>query len=172
MEKGIIIINTGDGKGKSTAAFGTLARAIGHGLKTGVVQFIKSPGDYGEISFFKDRAKTDWFVAGRGFTWKSEDLEKDKESARRGFETACEMIDSDEYDLIILDEITYITNYRFIDIDELIKALKNKPERLNIILTGRNADPKLIEIADTVTEMKKIKHCFDQGIKAKKGIEF
>ncbi|MBU4487067.1 MAG: cob(I)yrinic acid a,c-diamide adenosyltransferase [Candidatus Delongbacteria bacterium] len=172
MEKGLIIINTGDGKGKSTAAFGILARALGHDLKAGVVQFIKSPGDYGEISFFKDRAKTDWYVVGRGFTWNSDNLERDKEIARKGFETACEMIDSDEYDLLVLDEITYITNYHFIEIDEFIEVLKNKPERLNIILTGRDADPKLIEIADTVTEMKKIKHCFDQGIKAKKGIEY
>lgn len=172
MEKGLIIVNTGDGKGKSTAAFGTLARALGHGMKAGVVQFIKSPGDYGEISFFKDRAKIDWYVVGRGFTWNSEDIEKDKEVARKGFETTVEMIDSDDYNLIVLDEITYLTNYKFIDIEELIEVLKHKPERLNIILTGRDADPKLIEIADTVTEMRKVKHCFDKGVKAKKGIEF
>jgi len=141
-------------------------------MKAGVVQFIKSPGDYGEILFFKDTYKVDWFVAGRGFTWKSEDIEKDKEIANKGFEKAVEMIDSDEYDLIILDEITYLTNYKFIDINGLIDALKHKPDRLTIILTGRDADPKLIEIADTVTEMKKIKHCFDKGVKAKRGIEF
>ncbi len=172
MEKGLVIINTGDGKGKSTAAFGTAFRALGHGYKVCVIQFIKSPSDYGEILSAKKFEDLEWHTEGRGFTWNSDDLEKDKAVARKGFELAKEKINSDKYDLIILDEITYLTNYKFIDIEELLTILNNKPDRLNIILTGRDADSKLIEIADTVTEMKKIKHCFDDGIKAKKGIEF
>lgn len=172
MDKGLIIINTGDGKGKSTAAFGTAFRALGHGLKVCVIQFIKSPAEYGEILTSKKLENLEWHTEGRGFTWNSDDLEKDKAVAQKGFQLAKEKINSDKYDLIILDEITYLTNYKFMDIEELIAVLKNKPERLNIILTGRDADPKLIEIADTITEMKKIKHCFDAGIKAKKGIEF
>lgn len=172
MSKGQIIINTGDGKGKSTAAFGVVARALGHGKKVCVIQFIKSPGDYGEVNFFRDKTNIEWHIEGRGFTWKSEDLEKDKVLAQKGFQLAKEKINSGEYDLIVLDEITYLTNYNFIDIEELLDALKKKPDNLDIILTGRNADPKLVEIADTVTEMLKIKHAFDNGIKAKKGIEF
>lgn len=172
MEKGLIIINTGDGKGKSTAAFGTAIRALGHGLKVCVIQFIKQPCDYGEVMTAKKLDDLEWHTEGRGFTWKSDDIEKDKAVARKGFELAKQKIASGEYDLIVLDEVTYLTNFNFIDIEELLETLKNKPENLNIIMTGRDADPKLIDIADTVTEMKKIKHCFDRGIKAKKGIEF
>jgi cob(I)alamin adenosyltransferase len=172
MEKGQIILNTGDGKGKSTAAFGTVFRALGHGHKVCVIQFVKSPSEYGEVISAEKFQNLEWYTEGRGFTWNSDDLEKDKAVAQKGFELAKEKIKSDKYDLIVLDEVTYLSNYKFIDINELIEVLKNKPERLNIILTGRDADPKLIEIADTVTEMKKIKHCFDDGIKAKKGIEF
>lgn len=172
MEKGLIIINTGDGKGKSTAAFGTAFRALGHGFKVCVIQFIKSPSEYGEVISAEKFPNLEWYTEGRGFTWSSDDLEKDKAVAQKGFELAKEKIASDKYDLIILDEITYLTNYKFIVLEELIAVLKNKSERLSIILTGRNADPKLIELADTVTEMKNIKHCFDNGVKAKKGIEF
>ena len=172
MEKGLIIINTGDGKGKSTAAFGTAFRALGHGLKVCVIQFIKQPSDYGEVMTSKKLTNLEWHTTGRGFTWNSDDLEKDKAVAREGFELAKQKILSDEFDLIILDEITYLTKYKFVDIEKLLKVLKNKHKKLNIIITGRDADPKLIEVADTVTEMKKIKHCFDSGVKAHKGIEF
>ncbi len=172
MEKGLIILNTGDGKGKSTAAFGTAFRALGHGHKVCVIQFIKSPSEYGEMISAKKFEDLEWHTAGRGFTWNSDDPEKDKAAAGEGFELAKQKIVSDGYELIVLDEITYLTNFKFIKIKELLEVLKNKPERLSIILTGRDADPKLIEFADTVTEMKKIKHCFDKGIKARKGIEF
>ena len=172
MSKGLILLNTGDGKGKSTAAFGVVARALGHGKKVCVIQFIKSPGDYGEVNFFRDKINIEWHIEGRGFTWKSEDIEKDKLLAQKGFELAKEKILSDEYDLIVLDEITYLTNYNFIELKELLDALRNKPENLDIILTGRNADSKLVEMADTVTEMLKIKHAFDNGVTAKKGLEF
>ncbi|MDA3886763.1 MAG: cob(I)yrinic acid a,c-diamide adenosyltransferase [Candidatus Delongbacteria bacterium] len=171
MDNGQILLNTGDGKGKSTAAFGVVARALGHGKKVCVIQFIKSPGDYGEVSFFRDEKKIEWYIEGRGFTWKSEDLKNDKLLAQKGFELAKKKILSAEYDLIVLDEVTYLTNYDFIEIEELLDTLKNKPENLDIILTGRNADTKIVEIADTVTEMLKIKHAFDNGIKAKKGLE-
>ncbi len=172
MQKGLIIINTGDGKGKSTAAFGTAIRALGHGFKVCVIQFIKQPSEYGEVLSAKKFENLEWHTAGRGFTWNSDDPEKDKAAAREGFELAKQKIASDEYDLVVLDEITYLTNFKFIEIEELYDILSKKPERLNIILTGRDADPSLIELADTVTEMKKIKHCYDNGIKAKMGIEF
>lgn len=172
MDKGQIIINTGDGKGKSTAAFGVVARSLGHGKKVCVIQFIKSPGDYGEVNFFRDEKNIEWHIEGRGFTWKSEDLEKDKILAQKGFELAKKKISSGKYDLIVLDEITYLTNYDFIDIGELLDTLKNKSENLDVILTGRNADSQLVEMADTVTEMLKIKHAFDNGVTAKKGMEF
>ncbi|MBN2790356.1 MAG: cob(I)yrinic acid a,c-diamide adenosyltransferase [Candidatus Delongbacteria bacterium] len=172
MGNGQIIINTGDGKGKSTAAFGTITRALGHGKKVCVIQFIKSPGEYGEVKFFREQKNVEWHISGRGFTWNSEDIEKDKEIALEGFELAKEKINSGDYDLIVLDEITYVTNYKFIDTLELINTIKNRPENVDIILTGRNADSRLIEIADTVTEMLKIKHSYDSGIKAKKGIEY
>jgi cob(I)alamin adenosyltransferase len=172
VEKGLIIINTGDGKGKSTAAFGTAFRALGHGFKVCVIQFIKQSCDYGEVISAEKFENLEWHTEGRGFTWKSDDLEKDKAVARKGFKLAKEKINSGKYDLIVLDEITYLTGYKFIELEELLETLRNKPERVNVILTGRDADPKLIELADTVTEMKKIKHCFDKGVKAKKGIEF
>ena len=172
MGKGQIIINTGDGKGKSTAAFGVISRALGHKKKVCVIQFIKSPGNYGEVNFFKDQKNIEWHIAGEGFTWNSKDLEKDKETAKKGFSLAVEKINSGDFDLIVLDEITYLTNYEFISMEELLDVLQSRPENLDIIITGRNADVKLVGIADTATEMLKIKHCFDNGIKAKKGIEF
>ena len=172
MSKGQIIINTGDGKGKSTAAFGIISRALGHDRKVCVIQFIKSPGDYGEVNFFRDKKNIEWHIEGRGFTWKSKDLEKDKETAKKGFALAVEKINSGNFDLIVLDEITYLADYNFINIDELLDVLNNRPGNLDIIITGRNADLRLVEIADTVTEMLKIKHAFDNGVKAKKGIEF
>jgi len=172
MDKGQVIVNTGDGKGKSTAAFGTVVRALGHGKKVCVIQFIKSPGDYGEVNFFKDQDNIEWYIEGRGFIWDSDDLGKDKETAKKGFKLAKEKIMSRNYDLVVLDEITYLTNYKFIEIEELIDLITGRPDDLDIVLTGRDADVRLIEIADTVTEMLKIKHSFDNGIKAKKGLEF
>jgi len=174
-QNGIIILNTGNGKGKTTAALGTAFRALGHGFKVCIIQFIKGQGNYGERITAKenfDKEKLEWHIQGEGFTWNSKDLEKDKATARRGFQLAKEKIESNNYDLIILDELTYLPNYNFLDVKEIVTVLKNKPQKLNIIITGRDAKQELLDIADTVTEMKAVKHAFDNGVKAIKGIEF
>ena len=174
-QNGIIILNTGNGKGKTTAALGTAFRALGHGFKVCIIQFIKGQGNYGERITAKenfDNEKLEWHIQGEGFTWNSKDLEKDKATARRGFQLAKEKIESNNYDLIILDELTYLPNYKFLDVEEIITVLKNKPNKLNLIITGRDAKQELIDLSDTVTEMKAVKHAFDSGVKAIKGIEF
>ena len=170
---GLIIINTGHGKGKSTAAFGLMMRARGRGMKVGGVQFIK-----GETSRFGEHiALADLGVelipAGRGFTWTSHDLDVDAARAQAGWQTACRMIDSGEYGMLLLDEITYPIRYGWLDVTEVIEALARRPDGMHVILTGRDAPAELIDFADLVTEMREIKHPFrDRGLKAQKGIEF
>ena len=175
-QNGIIILNTGNGKGKTTAALGTAFRAIGHGFRVCIIQFIKGQGNYGERITARDKfdseKELEWHIQGEGFTWNSKDLEIDKTTAKRGFQLAKEKIESGDYDLIILDELTYLPNYNFLEVEEIISVLRKKPSNLNIIITGRDAKQELIDIADTVTEMKAIKHAYDNGIKAIKGIEF
>jgi len=170
--QGRIILNTGNGKGKTTAALGTVFRALGHGQRVCVIQFLKGQGRYGERIFADLQENLDWFICGKGFVFKKEDIEDDRKIAREGFELAREKIFSDEYDLIVLDEITYLPLYDFIDVKEIVATLKNKPKRLTVIMTGRSAAPELLEIADTVSEMQAVKHAFENGIKAQKGVEF
>ncbi len=169
---GRIIIHTGDGKGKTTAALGTAFRALGHGQKVCVVQFIKGQGNYGERLLAEQLDKLDWHICGKGFVFKKENVEEDRRIAEQGFALACDIINSDSYDLVILDELTYLPALGFLDVEKIVDVLKAKPKRLNIIITGRNAAPELIEIADTVSENKIVKHAFQEGIKAQKGIEF
>lgn len=169
---GRIIINTGDGKGKTTAALGTAFRALGHGQRVCVIQFLKGKGDYGERLLARQLDNLDWFICGKGFVFNKEKLDEDKRVAAEGVALAREKIESDLYDLIILDEITYLPLYDFLDVDEIVALIKGKPARLSIILTGREAHPKLREIADTVSIIQPEKHGYHQGIKAQKGIEF
>ncbi len=171
-EKGRVIINTGNGKGKTTAALGTAFRALGHGKKVCVIQFLKGKGKYGERLMAEKLDNLDWFICGKGFVFKTENIDEDRRVALEGFELAREKVTSDLYDLIILDEITYLPLYDFLEVEKIVELLKNKPERLSIIITGREAHQKLIEIADTVTVMEPAKHAYEQGIKAQKGIEF
>jgi len=171
-DSGRVIINTGDGKGKTTAALGTVFRALGHGHRVCVIQFIKGKGKYGERVMAEKIDNLDWFICGKGFVFTKENIEVDRKVARDGFEIAKEKVKSDEYDLIVLDEITYLPLYDFIDVNEIVELIKNKPGRLSLILTGRNAAPELIECADTVSDIRSIKHAYDQKIKAQKGIEF
>jgi cob(I)alamin adenosyltransferase len=168
----LVLLNTGDGKGKSTAAFGTALRALARGWKVGVVQFLKS-GEWkvGEESVGRGLG-IDWWALGDGFTWDSQDMEESEAIAREAWASARERIDSDEYDLLILDEITYPVNWGWIDADEVLAAIAARPARLNLILTGRDAPPALVGIADTVTEMKKVKHVYDQGVMARRGIDY
>lgn len=171
-DKGRVIVNTGKGKGKTTAALGTAFRALGHGKKVCVIQFLKGQGKYGERLMAEKLENLDWFICGKGFVFKSENIEEDRRVALEGFQLAREKVMSDFYDLIILDEITYLPLYDFLEVEKIVELIENKPARLSIIITGRDAHPRLIEIADTVSVMEPAKHAYEQGIKAQKGIEF
>lgn len=172
-QKGLLIVHTGNGKGKTTAALGMALRTLGHNLPVCIIQFIKGSWTYGElISAKRFDDLLDIHVMGSGFTWKSTDIEKDRKLARKGWELAKKVITSNKYYLVILDELTYLINYNMVDEDDIINCLKNKPHDLHIVVTGRNAANKLITIADLVTEMISVKHPLKMGIKAQKGIEF
>jgi cob(I)alamin adenosyltransferase len=170
--QGRIIIHTGDGKGKTTAALGTVFRALGHGQKVCVIQFIKGQGKYGERILAEKLENLDWHICGKGFVFKKENVEEDRKIAEEGFRLAAEIIASDRYDLVVLDELTYLPALDFLAAEKIVETLRAKPERLNIIVTGRKAPPQLVEIADTVSEVGVVKHAYQQGIKAQKGIEF
>lgn len=167
----LVLVNTGDGKGKSTAAFGTALRALARGWKVAVIQFLKS-GEWkvGEEAIGL-RLGIDWWALGDGFTWDSENMEKSQAVALEAWKAARDQIASNDYQLIVLDEITYPMNWGWIDTAEVVETIRNRPESVNIIATGRDAPTELIEIADTVTEMTKIKHAFDKGVRAKRGID-
>lgn len=171
-DKGRIIIHTGDGKGKTTAALGTVFRALGHGQKVCVVQFIKGQGNYGERLFAGQIENLDWHICGKGFVFNKEQLDEDKKVAEEGFALAAECIASDRYDLVILDELTYLPNLGFLPIEQIVETLEAKPKRLSVIITGRDAPKELVELADTVSEIAVVKHAYQQGIKAQKGVEF
>lgn len=173
-KKGLVIVNTGKGKGKSTAAFGVVLRAWGRGMRICVLQFIKSEkGKWGEVKAAK-KLGIDWLSTGDGFTWRSKDMDETIARAQHGWELAQEKITSGEYDLIVLDEFTYPLDYKWLDVNEVIAWLQeNKPPLLHLIITGRNAPQELMDFADIVTEMKEIKHPYeDQEISAQPGIEF
>ena len=174
-EKGLIIVHTGSGKGKSSSAFGMIMRCISHKIPCAVVQFIKGTWNTGEKEFLVTRHKNEctFFVSGDGFTWDTQDREKDINSARNGWDKAKEFISDKKIQFILLDEINIALRYKYLDIDEVVDfLLRSKPFMTHVVLTGRNADPKLIEISDLVTEMNLIKHPFKNGIKAQRGIEF
>ena len=172
--KGLIIVNTGDGKGKSTASFGLALRAAGNKMNVFIMQFMKGPWKAGERKALKKLSEyVEYEAMGDGFTWDTDNPEQDKKTAREAFDIAKEKLMSEKYQIIILDEINYVLEYKFFPLDEFLDTLKNKPESVHVVCTGRNAHAKLIEIADLVTEMKLIKHPYDeQGIPAQKGIEF
>ncbi len=168
----LVLLNTGDGKGKSTAAMGVMIRAVAREWKVAVVQFLKS-GDWatGEQKTAQ-RLGVDWWAIGDGFTWDSEDLEESAAIAQQAWSKAKEVILSGDYSLVILDEVTYPLTWGWIDLDEVITVITTRPDHVNIVLTGRDAPPELVDVADTVTEMRSVKHAFERGIRAKKGIDF
>ena len=171
-KKGLIIVNTGNGKGKTTAALGVALRACGYRMKVIMLQFFKGKWKYGEL---RSASKLETFEIrplGQGFTWESKDIEVDKRMVREAWQVASAEILSGKYDLVILDEINYALHYGYLPVEDVVDFLKKKPEMLHVILTGRNAKPEVIEIADMVTEMNEIKHPFNEGIVAQKGIEF
>jgi cob(I)alamin adenosyltransferase len=172
-EKGLLIVHTGKGKGKSTAAFGMVFRAIGHGFKVGVVQFVKGAWGTGErdvLEKFPDQVTIK--AMGEGFTWDTQDRERDIAAARAAWLVSQEMIADPKLDFVLLDEINIALRYDYLDIDEVVEVLKARPNDKHVCLTGRNAKPQLLEIADLVTEMTLVKHPFEQGFKAQRGVEF
>ncbi|MCZ7551738.1 MAG: cob(I)yrinic acid a,c-diamide adenosyltransferase [Anaerolineae bacterium UTCFX2] len=173
MRRGLVIVNTGNGKGKTTAALGLLLRAWGRGLRVCVIQFIKAEtGAWGEFKA-AERLGIEWHKMGDGFTWLSKDMDKTIQTARNGWELAQQKITSGDYDLVVLDEFTYPLLYGWLDPAEVVSWMKaHKPPELHLVVTGRDAPELLIDYADLVTDMTVIKHPFDQGIKAQPGIEF
>ncbi len=168
----LFIVNTGDGKGKSSSAFGVMLRSVARGWNVKVIQFIKSDKWKTGEKKMADQLGVEWVTGGDGFTWESDDMEATEQAASDAWEQAKDSINSGDYDLIILDEATYPVTFGWIDIADVVETIANRPEGVNVIVTGRDAHEDLIAIADTVTEMKKIKHPFDQGIAARKGIDF
>ncbi|MGD9914223.1 MAG: cob(I)yrinic acid a,c-diamide adenosyltransferase [Rhizobiaceae bacterium] len=173
IEKGLLIVNTGPGKGKSTAAFGLALRMLGHGRKVGVVQFVKGAWHTGEkdaMQAFGDRVE--WHAMGEGFTWETQDRERDVAAATRAWEKALALMADPEMGLVILDELNIALRYDYLDLDQVVAALRARRPDLHVVVTGRNAKPALIEAADLVSEMTLVKHHFAAGVKAQKGIEF
>ena len=170
--KGLLLVYTGHGKGKTTAALGLVFRALGRGLKVCVVQFMKSEKwKVGERKL-AEHLGIEWFTLGDGFTWESTDLDESAAKGRHAWEVARDKLASGAYDLLILDEVTYAVKYGWVAVDEVVAGIRDRNPKTNVVLTGRDAAPELIELADTVTEMRKIKHAYDEGIGAKKGIEY
>jgi cob(I)alamin adenosyltransferase len=172
-EKGYLIVFTGNGKGKTTAALGMAMRAAGHGIKTLVLQFIKGSWAYGELQSFEKIEQIDIKPLGRGFTWKKTDLDEDRRLAEAGWEEAVSEMNRGYYDMIVLDELNVVLSYGLLSSEAVVQALQSRRPGLHVVVTGRSAPDELIRAADLVTEMKEIKHPFgDQGLKARKGIEF
>jgi cob(I)alamin adenosyltransferase len=173
VSKGLLIVFTGNGKGKTTAALGMALRAAGHGLKVLILQFIKGAWSYGELEALKRFEEIEIEPLGSGFTWKKETLEEDARLARSGWERAVSAIEESSYDMIILDELNYVLSYGLLPLDLVLEAICKRPAQLHVVITGRNAPEELVGAADLVTEMRQIKHPYhDQGIKAQLGIEF
>ena len=168
----LVLVNTGDGKGKSTAAFGVVMRAVARDWPVAVVQFIKSgKWKVGEEKTAR-RLGVDWWSIGEGFSWDSTDLTIDEAVAAKAWEHARSLIEGDHHRLVVLDEITYPINWGWIAVDEVVSVIRNRPPEVNVVATGRDAPSELIEVADTVTEMRKVRHAYDRGVRAKRGIDF
>ena len=170
-EKGILLVLTGNGKGKSTSGFGTIARSVGHGKKAAVVQFIKGSWDCGERTLLEG-AGVEFHVMGTGFTWETQDKEKDTQAAQTAWEAAEKLLQDESIDCVMLDELTYMISYHYLDVERVIEALKNRPKMQHVIVTGRACHRAIIELADTVSEVLPIKHAFDHGIKAQPGFDY
>jgi len=172
-ERGLVILLTGDGKGKSSSAFGMAMRSLGYGYKVGIVQFIKGVQLSGEEMFIRDKHPEVYFhQMGTGFTWDTQDRNRDTEAAQAAFAKACEMMSGGEFDLVVLDEINIAMRYEYLSVDQVLEGLEGRASRTSVILTGRDAKPALCDYADLVTEMTEVKHPFQAGIKAQKGLDF
>jgi len=170
-KRGVVLVYTGNGKGKSTAAFGMIARALGHNMRVGVVQFIKGSASTGEETFFRRFPEVEYHVMGEGFTWETQDTQRDIASAQAAWQVACAMLRNPDIALVVLDEINIALKLHYLEIGQVLEALRSRPTMQHVVLTGRAAPDALIEYADTVTEMRPIKHAFDAGIAAQPGVE-
>jgi len=168
----LVVLNTGNGKGKSSSAFGMMIRAVGRGWNVAVVQFIKSGNwNTGEEKIGRQLG-VDWYAFGEGFTWDSDDLSNDRAHAAEGWAKAVEIMIAGDHQLVIFDELTYLSNFGWLPIGDIVDAVQHRPRHVNVVITGRDAAPELIEIADTVTEMVEVKHAYQQGIRAMRGIDY
>ena len=175
QERGVLVVNTGTGKGKSSAAFGVVARALGHGMKVAVIQFVKGRSDTGEEAFFKQAANPErlhWHVTGEGFTWEIQNLERDVATAQAAWALATRYLNDPEIGLVVLDEMTYAFKYQWLELAQVLEALAARPPLQHVIITGRAAPEALVAAADTVTDMTMVKHAFKAGVKAMPGLEW
>jgi|TARA_B110000908_G_scaffold166651_1_gene218125 cob(I)alamin adenosyltransferase len=171
QDKGLLLVITGNGKGKSTSGFGTVARAVGHGLTAAVVQYVKGGWACGERNLLEKNGVT-FHVMGTGFTWETQDKETDIKAAEAAWQHSKILLQDPSIDVVLLDEITYMLTYKYIDLDEVLEVLSSRPKDQHVVITGRACHRAIIEIADTVSEVRSIKHAFDNGIQAQKGIDW
>jgi cob(I)alamin adenosyltransferase len=171
QDRGVLLVLTGSGKGKSSSAFGMLARALGHGMRVGVVQFIKGTFSTGEEAFFRRFPEVRYHVMGEGFTWETQDRERDINAASAAWAIALDMLRDPTLELIVLDELNIALKHGYVSLSEVIGAAQARPAHQHVVITGRAAPAQLIEVADTVTEMRVVKHAFNAGVRAQKGVE-
>ena len=172
IDKGLLVVLTGNGKGKSSSAFGMLARSVGHGLRCGVVQFIKGQWECGEQLLFASHPLVEFHVMATGFTWETQDRELDIAAARQTWAHARALLGNPEVQVVLLDELTYMLTYGYLDANEVLDALRERPAHQHVIITGRNAAQALIDLADTVSEIRDIKYAFNQGVRVQRGIDY
>jgi cob(I)alamin adenosyltransferase len=170
-DKGLLLVLTGNGKGKSSSGFGMVARALGHGMKVGVCQFIKGRTDTGEEAFFSAHENCDWHVLGDGFTWDTQDRARDVETSEKGWVIAQTMLNDPSFNLVVLDELTYLLSYKYLKSKPVLEDIASRPSMQHVVVTGRSATNELIDMADTVSEIADVKHAYRDGIQAQKGID-
>jgi cob(I)alamin adenosyltransferase len=170
-DQGLLLILTGNGKGKSSSAFGMLARALGHDMRVGVAQFIKGRSDTGEEAFFKRQDKVTWHVLGEGFTWDTQNLDKDIETANKGWAIVQEMLKDESLDMLVLDELTYPLKFGWLDSEQVLADIAARPALQHVVITGRAAPKAVLEAADTVSEISDVKHAYRDGVRAQKGVD-
>jgi cob(I)alamin adenosyltransferase len=171
-ERGVLILLKGNGKGKSSSAFGTMARSAGHGKKCAVIQFIKGRMETGEYKFFRDSELIDWHVMGHGFTWETQDKARDIAAAEKAWQLAETLLQDESYDMLVFDELSYMFKYEYLNVEPVVAALQQRPKHQNVIVTGRTMALPLQDIADTISIVQDERHAFRLGVKAQEGIEY
>ena len=171
-ERGVLILLKGNGKGKSSSAFGTMARMVGHGKKVAVIQFLKGRKETGEFKFFRDHPQIDWHIMGHGFTWETQDKQQDVDAAKQAWALAEKLLQDDSYDMLVFDEMSYMFKYKYLELEPVVAALTQRPKMQSVMITGRVMPEGLEEIADTISSVRDERHAFRLGVKAQQGIEF